>query len=81
MVELRVSNQTLEIHDAMVNGQLLRNIPTRVIFVANKAERDTLENIHAGTFVLTYNLENIWVRNGNVNATGDNAYDSVKEET
>lgn len=80
MIELRASNKTLEIHDAMVNGQLLRNIPTRVIFVANKTERNALENLEAGTFVLTYNLQNVWVRNGGVNATGDNAYDSIKEE-
>lgn len=79
MVELPASNKTLEIHDAVVNGQLLRNIPTRLIFVANKTERNALTNIEAGTFVLTFDLSNVWIRNGNVIATGDNAYESIKE--
>ena len=80
MIELPASNKTLEIHDAVVNGQLLRNIPTRVIFVANKTERNALENIEAGTFVLTYDVKNVWVRNGAADATGDNAYSSIKAE-
>lgn len=79
MTELPASNKTLEIHDAVVNGQLLRNIPTRLIFVANKTERNALTNIEAGTFVLTFDLSNVWIRNGSVNATGDNAYESIKE--
>lgn len=79
MVELSASNKTLEIHDAVVNGRLLRNIPTRLIFVANKTERNALTNIEAGSFVLTFDLSNVWIRNGNVGATGDNAYESIKE--
>lgn len=79
MVELPASNKTLEIHDAVVNGQLLRNIPTRLIFVANKTERNALTNIEAGTFVLTFDLSSVWIRNGSVSATGDNAYESIKE--
>lgn len=79
MIELPASNKTLEIHDAVVDGQLLRNIPTRLIFVANKTERNALTNIEAGTFVLTFDLSNVWIRNGNVSATGDNAYESIKE--
>lgn len=79
MIELPASNKTLEIHDAVVNGQLLRNIPTRLIFVANKTERNALKNIEAGTFVLTFDLSNVWIRNGNVSATGDNAYESIKD--
>lgn len=79
MVELPASNKTLEIHDAVVDGRLLRNIPTRLIFVANKTERNALENIEAGTFVLTFDLSNVWIRNGDVSATGDNAYEAVKE--
>ena len=79
MIELPASNKTLEIHDAVVNGQLLLNIPTRLIFVANKTERNALTNIEAGTFVLTFDLSNVWIRNGNVSATGDNAYESIKE--
>lgn len=81
MIELPASNKTLEVHDAVVNGKLLRNIPTRLIFVANKTERNALTNIEAGTFVLTFDLKNVWIRNGDVGAIGDNAYDSIKEET
>ena len=81
MIELSASNKTLEVHDAVVNGKLLRNIPTRVIFVANKTERNALEDIEAGTCVLTFDLKNIWIRNGDVGATGNNAYESIKEET
>lgn len=51
-------------HDAIVNGVLQRDIPTRLIFVANSTERDELENIAAGTFVATYGLTNIWQRKG-----------------
>ena len=51
-------------HDAVVNGALQRDIPTRLIFVANSTERDALENIAAGTFVAAYGLTNIWQRKG-----------------
>lgn len=51
-------------HDAVVNGILQRDIPTRLIFVKNTTERDAQENIAAGTFVATYGLSHIWQRDG-----------------
>ena len=51
-------------HDAVVNGILQRDIPTRLIFVKNTTERDSQENIAAGTFVATYGLSHIWQRDG-----------------
>lgn len=59
-------------HDAIVNGVLQRDIPTRLIFVANSTERDALKNIAAGTFVTTYDLTNIW------NYKGDGSWATIK---
>ena len=69
MKEKTVSNNSLKglewgMHDAVVNGELVRDIPTRMIFVANSTERDALTNVAAGTFVATYGLEHIWQRKG-----------------
>lgn len=69
MKENTVSNNSIKalqwgMHDAVVNGALQRDIPTRLIFVANSTERDALENIAAGTFVAAYGLANIWQRKG-----------------
>lgn len=69
MNEKTVSNNSIKelnwgMHDAVVNGELHRDIPTRLIFVTNTTERDALENIAAGTFVAAYGLANIWQRKG-----------------
>ena len=41
-------NIELGMHDAVVNGNLVQGIPTRLIFVANSTERDTLTGVMAG---------------------------------
>lgn len=62
--EYRVNSFKLGTHDALVNGELHRGIPTRLIFVNNQTERDALPNIDAGTFVAVYGLTNIWQKDG-----------------
>lgn len=52
-------NIELGMHDAVVSGNLIRAIPTRLIFVANSTERDTLTNIAPGTVVATYGCGNV----------------------
>ena len=69
MKETTVSNNGLKflqwgMHDAFANGQLLHDIPTKLIFVKNTTERDELSGILPGTFVAAYGLANIWQRNG-----------------
>ena len=64
MNEKTVSNNSIKeltwgMHDAVVNGELHRDIPSRLIFVANTTERDALE-VYAGQFVATYGCVNVW---------------------
>ena len=54
----------LGMHDAVTNGELMTDIPTRLIFCKNTTERDALKNILPGQFVATYGLGNIWQRKG-----------------
>lgn len=69
MVEKTIGNNqikslTFGMHDAIVDGELVHDIPTRLVFVASQTERNALENILAGTFVATYGLGNIWQKKG-----------------
>ena len=54
-------------HDAVVSGELVRNIPTRLVFVKNETERNGLEGILAGTFVVTFGIDYIWQKDGDGN--------------
>ena len=54
----------LGMHDAVIGGVLHTDIPTRLIFVTDSSERDTLENVQAGQFVATYGLSHVWQKNG-----------------
>ena len=68
MNEKTVSNNSIKelswgMHDAVVSGELHRDIPTRLIFVANTTERDALE-VYAGQFVATYGCTNVWQKKG-----------------
>lgn len=69
MNEKTISNNSIKglewgMHDAVVNGELVRDIPTRLIFVADSTERDLLPDIFSGTFVATYGLSHVWQRKG-----------------
>ena len=57
-------NIELGMHDAVVNGNLVQGIPTRLIFVANSTERDTLTGVMAGQIVVTYGCANVWQKKG-----------------
>ena len=46
-------------HDAVVDGALHTDIPTRVIFVTDTTERDALEDLEPGTFVALYGLAHV----------------------
>lgn len=78
MNEKTISNNSIKglewgMHDAVVDGELVRDIPTRMIFVTNSTERDALENLAAGTFVAVYGLGTIWQRKA------DGTWATVKE--
>lgn len=62
-------------HDAVVNGELVRDIPTRLVFVADSTERDALENVLPGQFVATYGMGYVWQKKG------DGTWAAVKEAT
>lgn len=57
-------NIELGMHDAVVNGNLVQGIPTRLIFVANSTERDALTGVMAGQIVVTYGCGNVWQKKG-----------------
>lgn len=69
MNEKTVSNNSIKelnwgMHDAVVSGELHRDIPTRLIFVANTTERDALTGVMAGQIVVTYGCANVWQMKG-----------------
>ena len=69
MNEKTVSNNGIKelnwgMHDAVVNGELQRDIPTRLVFVASSTERDALPTVAAGTIVATYGCANVWQKKG-----------------
>lgn len=51
-------------HNAVVNGEVQREIPSTLTFVKDQTERDTLQNISAGQYVATYGIQYIWQKNG-----------------
>ena len=51
-------------HDAIVDGERQMDIPTKLIFVADSTERDTLDHVMPGQFVAAYGLTNVWQMNG-----------------
>ena len=66
-------------YDAVKNGELVRDIPARLIYVADSTERDALENVEAGTFAATYGLGSIWQRTGSGTWVDCLAEDSADE--
>jgi len=60
-----IKSLTWGMHDAVANGEIVRDIPSRLIFVANVTERDGLTDLLPGTFVATYGCTNVWQLNGN----------------
>ena len=59
-----VKELNLGMHDAVTNGEVMTDIPTRLIFCASSTERDAIKTILPGQFVATYGLGNIWQRKG-----------------
>ena len=51
-------------HDAVIDGMVVHDIPTKIIFVANSTERDALENVLPGQFVATYGCSTVWQKKG-----------------
>lgn len=69
MEEMNIGNSALKsltfgMHDAVSDGVLMRDIPARLVFVKNETERDALEGLLPGTFVVTYGLMNVWQYDG-----------------
>ena len=55
---------TFGMHNAVKNGELLRDIPTQLTFVADETERNALENVLPGTFAASYGLTHVWQYDG-----------------
>lgn len=52
-------------HDAVVGGELVRDIPTRIVFAKDTTERDSVkEKMYAGQFVVLYGLKHIYQLDG-----------------
>ena len=66
-------------HSAMVEGEQVDSIPTLIIFVEDKNERNTLKNVSPGQFAITYDLSHTWCKNGNMSVplSSDDAWDEV----
>lgn len=60
-----IKSLTWGMHDAVANGEIMRDIPSRLIFVANTTERNGLTDLLPGTFVATYGCTNVWQLDGN----------------
>jgi hypothetical protein len=55
-------------HDAVVNGELIRDIQTRIVFVKDTTERDSnKEKMSAGQFVALYGLGHVYQLDGEGN--------------
>lgn len=70
-----VGRKVLELgmHDAVVNGVLVTDIPSRVVFCKNTTERDAIKSkLQPGQFVVIYGLGNIYQLNG------ENGWETVR---
>lgn len=48
-------------HSAMINGEIVHNIPSYVVYVANQSELSSWTNeVPVGTFAVTYGGANAW---------------------
>lgn len=51
-------------YDAEKNGQVIRDIFAKPIYVTDETARDALKNVSPGQIVATYGLTVIWQRTG-----------------
>lgn len=52
------------VHDAVVNNEITRNIPNKIIFVSNATELSSIADEPVGTFAATYGFKQMWQFNG-----------------
>ena len=75
MEEIQAYSTQVGNHDSVIDGKLVKGLPTLLTFVANKAERNTLANKAADLIVLTRDFANIWLWDAN----GTGAWVTIKE--
>lgn len=63
-MSMRYNVLSAGLHDAVLDGDLIQDIPSKTIYVNGVEERDSLPDIMPGTFVATYGLETIWQYKG-----------------
>ena len=69
MAEKILSNNALKslywgMHDAYINGEVVRDIPTKMVFVTNQSQLSKFTQIEeVGTFAATYGLSSVWQLN------------------
>lgn len=69
MAEKTISNNTLKglqwgMHDAIINGDIVHDIPSTMIYVKNQTERDAFTQISpVGTICAVYGFGTMWQLN------------------
>lgn len=65
MEEVMYSPTMTNMHDAVVDGVLHKDIPTRLVFVSSTTERDALPNKTPGMIVALYGFGHVWQYDAN----------------
>lgn len=47
-------------HDAVINGEVVRNIPSKMIYVRNQAELSNFADALPGTIAAQYGFGSMW---------------------
>ena len=51
-------------YDAVTGGALVPDITSKIKYVKDETERDALQNVSPGQYVVTYGAKAIWQRTG-----------------
>ena len=75
MQEINAYSTQVGNHDSVIDGILVKGLPTLLTFVATKAERNSLTNKSPDLIVLTRDFANIWLWDAN----GSGSWVTIKE--
>ena len=75
MQEINAYSTQVGNHDSVIDGALVKGLPTLLTFVATKAERNLLTNKSPDLIVLTRDFANIWLWDAN----GSGSWVTIKE--
>lgn len=75
MQEINAYSTQVGNHDSVIDGVLIKGLPTLLTFVADKTERNSLTNKAPDLIVLTRDFANIWLWDAN----GNGSWVTIKE--